>query len=406
MTTFSRPAAAAAVDAALDAAFAVAVSVVAALAICVAPAVAVAADPAPAPGSRRSRALRAGVARTLRSIAVLAAFGIASSAHAVGLAELPADAVSGPVTVFYPSEGAEARVVRGPFQFDAAVGAAPAAGNRHLVVISHGSPSSPWVHVDLARALVAAGFTVALPEHQGDNARSHGDSGLVSWKRRPLEVSRAIDRLAQTPEWGRALDFGAVGMFGMSAGGHTALTLAGGRWSPARLLAHCQEHLDADFHTCAGPSFALDGGLLDGIKKAMTRTVLSSKLADAASYGHVDARIAAIVAGVPFAADFDPESLRRPAVALALVSARADRWLVPRFHSDVVLAHCERCVHLLEFPTGGHGALLSPLPPELKGAVGALVADPPEFRREVEVARLNLAVTAFFQRQLLRTAAD
>ena len=340
------------------------------------------------------------------TIAVLAAALLGPTAQAgMGLAELPPGPTSGPVTVFYPSEAAEARVDRAPFVFDAASEGPPSPGNRRLVVISHGSPSSPWVHSDLARAVLPAGFTVALPEHLGDNARSHGDSGPVSWKRRPLEVSAAIDRLAQEPRWSKALDFGAVGMFGMSAGGHTALTLAGGRWSPSRLLAHCQENLESDFHTCAGPSFALDGGLLDGVKKAMVRMVIGSKLADTASYGHVDPRITAIVAGVPFAADFDPDSLRRPGAALAIVSARADRWLVPRFHSDFVLAQCERCVHLLGFPTGSHGALLSPLPPDLSGAVGSLVADPPDFRREAEAARLNVALTGFFQRQLVASTA-
>lgn len=344
--------------------------------------------------------------RFLATLFVVAACAGSPAARAgMGLAELPAGTVSGPVTVFYPARGAEVPVARGAFRFDAAPDAAPAAGNRRLVVISHGSPSSPWVHVDLARALVAAGFTVALPEHQGDNARSHGDSGPASWKRRPLEVSRAIDRLAQEPRWSEALEFGAVGMFGMSAGGHTALALAGGRWSPSRLLAHCEEHLAEDFHACAGPAFSLDGGPLDGIRMAVARLVLGTRLADTERYGHVDGRITAIVAGVPFAADFDADSLRSPAATLAIVSARDDRWLLPRFHSDYVLSRCERCLHLLDLPTGGHGALLSPLPPGLAGAVGSLVADPPGFRRPAEVARVNAALTGFFQRQLLHAPA-
>lgn len=188
-------------------------------------------------------------ARFFRSMALLAAVLLGQTVQAgMGLAELAAGPISGPITVFYPSQAAESPVVRGGFRFDAAPGGPPSATNRRLVVISHGSPSSPWVHVDLARALVTAGFTVAVPEHEGDNSREHGDSGPTSWKRRPLEVSRAIDRLAQEPPWSRALAFDAVGMFGMSAGGHTALTLAGGRWSPSRLLAHCQEHLERDFH--------------------------------------------------------------------------------------------------------------------------------------------------------------
>ena len=190
----------------------------------------------------------------------------ASAAVSVGMVELPADARSGPVTVFYPAAAEAGAVRRGAFVLDVAVDAPRAEGNRHMVVISHGSPASPWVHFDLARTLVHAGFVVALPEHFADNHKDSSEPGPPSWRRRPGEVSRAIDRLQAEARFGQALEFGRVGMFGMSAGGHTALTLAGGRWSPSRLRAHCDEHLAQDFHACAGPSVALTGGVLDGIR--------------------------------------------------------------------------------------------------------------------------------------------
>ena len=66
---------------------------------------------------------------------------------------------------------------------------------------------------------------------------------------------------------------------------------------------------------------------------------------------------------------------------LALVTARQDKWLIPRFHSDAVLAVCAACERLADFATGGHGALLSPLPPGLSGLVGDLLNDPPGFDR-------------------------
>jgi predicted dienelactone hydrolase len=222
---------------------------------------------------------------------------VAPARAATGLAELPADAISGPVTVFYPAAAPAAAVRRGPFTLDVAVYAPPASGNRRLVVISHGSPGSPWVHADLARALVESGFVVALPEHHADNYKDDSEPGPPSWRRRPAEVSRAIDRLGADPRFGPALDLDRVGMFGMSAGGHTALTLAGGRWSPSRLRSHCQQHLADDFHACAGPSLSLSGGLLDPVKLALVRTVINTKLDDGAWYTHPEPRIAAIVAG-------------------------------------------------------------------------------------------------------------
>lgn len=328
---------------------------------------------------------------------------LAASAHAgVGMVELPANAVSGPVTVFYPTQAVPATVQRGSFQLDVAIDAPPTANGSSLIVISHGSPGSPWVHFDLVRSLVDAGFTVALPEHQADNYKDASDPGPPAWRRRPLEVSRSIDRLAQEPAFASSLDFARVGMFGMSAGGHTALTLAGGRWSPSRLREHCRLNIADDFHACAGPSVALTGGLLDGVKKMIVSSINDRKFDDSNWYEHVDRRIIAIAAGVPFAADFDPDSLRQPKVTLALISARKDRWLVPRFHSDAIVAACRSCEQLLAVESGGHGALLGPLPPG--GEVSDLIQDPPEFDRNTQVPRINMAITKYFQRTLAQPA--
>jgi predicted dienelactone hydrolase len=271
-----------------------------------------------------------------------ATFGLALSATCLapvaraanlGLAELPASAVSGPVTVFYPTDAAAQEARRDGYVLQAAVNAEPAAGNRKLVVISHGSPGSPWGHADLARALVAAGFVVALPEHQADNAKDDSEPGPPAWRRRPLEVSRAIDRLAGEPTYARLLDVDRVGVFGMSAGGHTALTLAGGRWSPSRLREHCERNIAQDFHACAGPSFELSDNWWGRVLMAIVGWVNERKWNDDQWYGHTDARIVAAVAGVPFAADFDPATLMAPAASLALITARQDRWLNPRFHT-------------------------------------------------------------------------
>jgi predicted dienelactone hydrolase len=339
----------------------------------------------------------------LLSLMAVALTALAASAHAgLGMVELPANAVSGPVTVFYPTQATPGTVHRGAFQFDVAIDAAAAANNSRLVVISHGSPASPWVHLDLVHSLVDAGFTVALPEHHADNYKDDSDPGPPAWRRRPLEVSRAIDRLAQEPAFASSLDFGRVGMFGMSAGGHTALTLAGGRWSPSRLREHCRLNIADDFHACAGPSVALTGGLLDGVKKMVVGAINDRKFDDSTWYEHVDGRIIAVAAGVPFAADFDPDSLRQPKVALALISARKDRWLVPQFHSDAIAAACRSCEQLLAVESGGHGALLGPLPPG--GALSVLVQDPPGFDRETQVPRINRAITGFFQRTLASPA--
>ena len=83
--------------------------------------------------------------------------------------------------------------------------------------------AAPWVHADLARALVDAGFVVAMPEHRGDNYKDPS-------RRRPGELEAAAGRsLARhrrdrprTPRFAPLLSLDHVGMYGMSAGGHTA----------------------------------------------------------------------------------------------------------------------------------------------------------------------------------------
>ena len=324
----------------------------------------------------------------------------------MGLAEIERTG-EGPVTVFYPSSSDAKRIERGPFTIDVAWQGVPVRGNGRLIVISHGSPSSPWVHTDLARTLVEAGFVVAMPEHFADNYKDDSAPGPESWKRRPAEVSRAIEAIGQDARFAPLLTLDKVGMFGMSAGGHTALTLAGGRWSPAQLKQHCETYIAEDFQTCAGLGAQLTGGIFDGLKIRITRWVKSVRLTDSTWYAHTDPRIAAIVAGVPFAVDFDAASLAAPRVPLGIVSAKEDKWLIPRFHSERILHTCSPCERVADLESAGHGALLSPLPPVRSGLLADLINDPPGFDRVRVVPEVNQKIVAFFRKYLLaRDSAD
>jgi predicted dienelactone hydrolase len=192
-----------------------------------------------------------------------------------------------------------------------------------------------------------------------------------------------------------------VGMFGMSAGGHTALSLAGGRWSESTLNAHCQAHTAEDFNACAGPNFALSGGWFDSIRIAVAQSVIAKRLQDTQWHAHTDPRIRAIVAGVPFAADFDVASFAQTTAPLALIQAQRDIWLKPQFHSAAVLSHCPTCTLLLDLPSAGHSSLLSPLPSGLSGNLASLLADPPEFDRAAEVPRIHRRISDYFVQHLL-----
>ena len=321
---------------------------------------------------------------------------------AMGVDTIAATAEDGPVTVYYPTRAAEQAVLFGTLSLSVAARAAPERGNGRLIVISHGSGGSPWMYSDLARSLVEAGFVVAMPEHRADNFKDGSGAGPDSWTMRPAEVSRAIDAVGRDPRFAPGLSLHKVGMYGMSAGGHTALSLAGGRWSPERFKQHCEAHLVDDFPTCVGPATQLTGGALDSVKKWVALLVIRHRFDDSGWREHTDPRITAIVAGVPAAADFDMASLANPRVPLALITAKGDRWLNPRFHSDRVLQACRLCEHLADLPGAGHGALLSPLPPGLTGVIGDMLNDPPGYDRPRVTAEVNGKITAYFKHQLLR----
>ena len=348
-----------------------------------------------------SSALRA-AARVLAGASALVAGLLAGPARAgLGHDEIPGLAGDGPVTLYYPTAAADRPVQRGLLTLQLAPQALPARGNGRLVVISHGSGGAPWVHADLARQLVAAGFVVAMPEHHADNYRDPSRPGPDSWALRPAEVSRAIDAVGQDARLAPLLALDKVGVYGMSAGGHTALSLAGGRWSRAGFARHCQAHLAEDFQTCVGLITRLTGGPLDGLKQWAARTVIGWKFTDDTPLSYNDPRVVAVVAGVPAAADFDLTSLARPRVPLALVTARQDRWLIPAFHSDAVLAVCQPCERLADLADGGHGALLSPLPPGFTGLTAALLNDPPGFDRS-QMPAVDARIAGFFSRHLLQ----
>lgn len=337
--------------------------------------------------------------RTLAAALLLLA--AAAVQAATGTTTLAGAGEGEPILVFYPTDAPAEPVHFGPGVSAAlATDAPPRPGNGRLIVVSHGTGGSPWVYSELIALLVERGFVVAAPLHRHDHYRDHSQPGPASFARRPAELSRAIDAVLADPRFAGTVGGDRVGVYGMSAGGHTALSMAGGRWSPAHLREHCEAHLVDDFAFCSGLNVELTGGPLDGLKQWVVRQVIRWRFRDDTWHEHHDPRVAAVVAAVPVAADFERASLERPRVALALATARLDRWLVPRFHSDRVLEACTGCEHLVDLETGGHGAYLAPLPMRYSGQLAQMLNDPPGFDRGV-VPAVNRKIAAFFARHLL-----
>ncbi len=294
----------------------------------------------------------------------------------------------------YPTQQQGQATVFGPVTLDVAVNAPPSlpeGGRRRLVVMSHGTGGSGLTDHALAAALVREGLVVAQPLHRGDHAGDTRDAGPVSFRRRPGEVSEVVDALAADPQWGPRLALDRVGVHGMSAGGVTALALAGAQWRLLNLVQHCQQQGEADAGFCmqgaVTPAARQERQARFDAARGVPEAYLPPELtgwhggrsAAAAAPGQTtaghdprpDPRIAAVTLAVPVAAVFSASSLAGIQVPVGVVSARRDQVLLPAFHADHVLAHCKACVPLAELRGGGHFDVLWPWPPAIASAVAA-----------------------------------
>ena len=336
------------------------------------------------------------------STVLIASHASADTRVAMGMTVLGSVTSGGSITVFYPTSSAQTGYKPGPFTLQLAEDGKPVLGNRRLMVFSHGSGGAPWPMADLARSFVAAGYTVAMPEHDGDNYRDQRLAGPATWKLRPLEVSQAIDAMQQDSRFAPLIDFDRVGVYGTSAGGLTALVLGGGKWSPANFKRYCLAHMATDFAACVGLTVQLKGNWGDSIKLTVAAWVHRLWFGDETLYGHQDPRIKAVLASVPMAVPFDLSTLTSPRTAVGLIAASQDQWLAPHAHVRAVQADCTTCTMVLDLPQAGHGSLFSPWPAELAQSLTPMLVDPPGFAR-ADLPILYKKMVAFFDAHLTPT---
>ncbi len=348
-------------------------------------------------------------------VCALAALAAASAHAQVGMASVTFGEL--PVTLVYPTAAPARPVPMGPFTFDVAMNAAPQPGRHPVVAISHGTGGSEAADHAWAASLARAGFVVAQPLHTGDNYRDTRLAGPDAWRKRPVEITQLLDGLGRDARWSGAVDLTRVGVHGMSAGGTTALSLAGAQWSTLNLVQHCNQYAKED------PGFCFNGATqpqqraerqasYDRAKNvpvmflpADIKVLHGGRTPDAARPDpRPDPRVAAVTLMVPVAAIFTPDSLARIRVPVGVVSAQDDQVLVPRLHSGHVLQHCRACTSLADLPKAGHFDVLWPWPPEVAREVAAQQvrggSPNPEFdprQREQAHARL----VAFYRQHLM-----
>ena len=146
---------------------------------------------------------------------------------------------------FYPSSDPQGVTSLGSYTVQVTEEAKIAAGHFPMLMLSHGNTGTPLALHDLATSLARKGFVVVAVLHPGDNYKDHSRLGTLSnLYGRPMQISAAITATLADPRLSAYVRGDQVGVIGYSAGGETALILAGAQPDLERLRSYCQERPD------------------------------------------------------------------------------------------------------------------------------------------------------------------
>ncbi len=206
-----------------------------------------------------------------------------------------------------------------------------------LVLISHGTGGHYSDHRWLSSALVANGYAVAGLNHPGDTRKDQSPEGLLRVWDRPLDISFLLTHILDSPKWSQFIDSRFISVIGFSAGGHTAISLAGGVYDPQLMSEYCQSEK-------RGP----DCDLAENVAVDFSGARRSYK----------DSRLSAVLALAPaLGPGMSDKGLSGIGVPVRIIAAEDDELLIPDQHAR----HYARAIphaELIMIPKGGHFVFL------------------------------------------------
>jgi predicted dienelactone hydrolase len=248
---------------------------------------------------------------------------------------------------------------------------ADVAGDRlPLVVVSHGTGSTPWLVRELAAAIAGAGFVVLLLEHAGNRRGDDALAGtLANLANRPRHFTAAVDAALVDPVVGPHVIPRVAGL-GHSLGGYTAVAVAGGK---PLALPH-----------------EAGSGVAEPVEVVADPRVACVVLLAPALYAFLAADALAAV--------------RVPVLARA---GERDE-LVPPFAVEQILRGLpvDTPLDYAVVPGAGHFAFCTPFPAGLVSPAIPPSLDPPGFDRARYQPALHEQVVAFVRRHLVSTDAS
>ncbi|QCP48843.1 dienelactone hydrolase [Trinickia violacea] len=279
--------------------------------------------------------------------------------------------------VFYPTYEREVPWQAGPFTVEATRNVPPVPDNRFpVVLISHGRGGGPFSHRELATALARAGFIVVLPTHLGDaSGYPRAPSQAQILIDRPRQAEAALNAVLADPRFSASADVGRIGMIGYSAGGYTALILAGAKPDFAYASAYCANHDD--------PGSCPRSATRNGANGTQGRAAVPADLL--AWQPPVDRRLKALVLMDPLAMMFEASGLSAVRIPTMLYRPQDDSYLGSASNSLAVVSGLPAppAVHIVP---GNHFVFIDPCPAAVAASVALICQDAPGVDR-VEVHR-------------------
>lgn len=298
--------------------------------------------------------------------------------------EFKATGEHSPVALVYPSDTPSKQVRFGPFETELSIGGKVVDGKYPLVIISHGSGGTNLGYRSIAFALVKKGFVVGIPLHPKNNFKDNEAEGTVSnWKNRPLHISASIDAILSDRKMSESIDADKIAVVGHSAGGYTALAVAGGVADTTHIIELCLSNPQTNEPFC---------GL-----------VKENKTEKAKIENSHDKRIKAIVLMAPVGILFNSgDSLKDVDIPALLLRAEKDAELTEPYQAEVIARNYKN-QELLTYCTvsnAGHYSFITPFPEVMKSELGVVAEDPDGFDRKAFHKLLGSDIVSFLDQAL------
>lgn len=312
--------------------------------------------------------------------------GAMAASYQAGIVRIAiADAAGqGSTVIWYPTKAAEVPWLAGPFEIIASQGAPVAEGRFPMVLLSHGRRGGPLSHRELAAHLAREGFVVVAPTHLGDAAGGPPatDQSQILMNR-PRQAIAALDAVLKDERFASRVDPDRIGMIGYSAGGYTALLLAGAKPDFALAGAYCQTEGRNDTGSC-GPA---SGAPAAGPEQLAVWKAPS------------ESRLKALVLLDPLATMFDATGLAGVKIPTLLFRPQDDTYMSSSANALALAKNLPLPPQTVVVP-GRHFVFVDPCPGKIAAEAAIICRDEPSIDR-VEVHRkLESEIAAFLKGHL------